>query len=478
MTFLRRAVQVLFLFLFIYLIIATTEPLSSPIPSNIFFITNPLIALITIIASRIFVLTLAWAVVIILITLFLGRVYCGWVCPLGTTLDILGRSGLRQIKGLKISPGWRKVKYFILTVLIISAVFGVGMVGWVDPISITYKAYALVFYPAFSYIAKEVLHNLGFRQLVSDLIGSGIISYENISFQYSFLWLIIFAAILLLNLIQTRFWCRNLCPLGALLGLLSRWRLLRVLIGPGCQECARCIQVCKTGAIMDDLAVLDEECIHCFTCQQVCKFKAIAIRFRRRVPAEVRLSVLPSRRGFLIATVLGVVSAPLLRYNLGLKKPESLTCLRPPGAARDESVFLARCIRCGECLKVCPTNGLQPALFQTGLYGMWSPVLIPRIGECDYECNLCIKVCPTNALASLDLPEKKQWKIGLARIDYERCTNCLVCEEHCPVPGKAIKITVMDGLKYPLVSCGLCIGCGVCEKVCSESAIRVVPLTK
>ncbi|MBI4711788.1 MAG: 4Fe-4S dicluster domain-containing protein [Planctomycetes bacterium] len=169
-----------------------------------------------------------------------------------------------------------------------------------------------------------------------------------------------------------------------------------------------------------------------------------------------KLPALPERRGLLIAAGLSVLSVPLLKRSFGLKRgPSALPRLRPPGAlakqdTQSELDFQSKCIRCGKCMKVCPTNGLQPLLFESGLTAMWSPVLVPRVGNCRHYCNACGQVCPTGAIAPLLLEEKQEYKIGLAYFDTTRCIpyvhpdtavsgKCLTCEEFCPVPEKAIE---------------------------------------
>src|SRR5581483_5864646 len=109
-----------------------------------------------------------------------------------------------------------------------------------------------------------------------------------------------------------------------------------------------------------------------------------------------------------------------------------------------EDEFLTKCIRCGACMKVCPTNAIQPAVLEGGLAGLWAPVLKMKLGYCDYECNLCSQVCPTHAIELLTLEQKQQIRIGTAFFDRNRCLpwvsarTCIVCEEHCPTPRKAI----------------------------------------
>lgn len=161
--------------------------------------------------------------------------------------------------------------------------------------------------------------------------------------------------------------------------------------------------------------------------------------------------------------------------------------IRPP-AALEESRFVDRCVRCGNCMKVCITNGLQPVLFQSGLAGLWTPELVPEIGYCEYDCTLCGRTCPTGAIRKLTHDEKRRTRLGLARIDESICipwangTECLVCQEHCPIPQKAIKIewgqAQHGAVRRPSVDASLCVGCGICQNKCPvrpARAIRVRP---
>jgi formate hydrogenlyase subunit 6/NADH:ubiquinone oxidoreductase subunit I len=188
-----------------------------------------------------------------------------------------------------------------------------------------------------------------------------------------------------------------------------------------------------------------------------------------------------SRRVLVGSSLAGAASGLLFQAGArGQGKSFNPALIRPPGAVAEEE-FLARCIRCGECMKVCPTNAIQPTLFEAGLEGLWSPVLKMKLGYCEYECTLCTQVCPTDAIKLLGVEEKKNIKIGLAFFDKNRCLpyaaarSCIVCEEHCPTPKKAIwfeEVQVLNSrgervvVKQPHIDLELCIGCGICEKKC------------
>jgi len=230
------------------------------------------------------------------------------------------------------------------------------------------------------------------------------------------------------------------------------------------------------------------ECLLCFSCGAVCPKEAI--HYRWQFPWGERITGIDlQRRRILQASAAGLLTAAVLAVEPRRKTLHPLL-IRPPGAV-DEERFGALCIRCGSCLKVCPTNGLQPTLREAGWGGLWTPILVPRLGYCEYNCTLCGQVCPSGAIRRLNLTEKRREVIGEAWIDRHRCLpyaaakSCIVCEEHCPTSPKAIwfqemPVATRDGkkvlLKQPVVDLQYCIGCGVCETKCPvgpPAAIRV-----
>jgi ferredoxin len=209
-------------------------------------------------------------------------------------------------------------------------------------------------------------------------------------------------------------------------------------------------------------------------------------------PKESRMDL--GRRQMLAAGIIGLgggwlsSAQPLAgarTFNAGL--------IRPPGSASEDE-FLDKCVRCGECMKACPTNAIQPTMLEAGLEGLWSPVIKTQLSYCAYECTMCTQVCPTEAIQKMTLEEKKKVKIGLAHIDKARCLPyaysrpCVVCEQNCPLPQKAIwseetTVSAAGGktisVKQPHVNAELCIGCGICENKCpvsDGSAIRVTSM--
>jgi MauM/NapG family ferredoxin protein len=278
-------------------------------------------------------------------------------------------------------------------------------------------------------------------------------------------------------------------PLGAFLGLLSGYSLLGRSVSEGCTSCGACARVCQGDAVPDIKGGWrDTECYYCMNCDDVCPRNAVHFGFgRTREAAAMDLG----RRRVVASVLTGVVSVPLLRSSpLARGGYPNPVLIRPPGSL-EEKEFLKRCVKCGECMKVCITNGLQPALFEAGLEGIWSPVLVSRMGYCEYRCTLCGQVCPTGAIPNLALKEKKAAVIGLAVVDKNHCLpyakklNCIVCEEHCPIPEKAIRFEEVEEtdytgkklvLKKPYIVEKLCTGCGICEYVCpveEKAAVEV-----
>ncbi len=485
----RRISQLVFFSFFIYLFLQASYPYESWINADLFLRSSPLIAIATFFATKTVISTLIMAVVVLALSIFLGRYFCGWICPLGTVIDLgdrLNRKFWRDKPNtLRRLRSW---KFSILIVILIAAVFSLQLIWFFDPIVILTRSMTATIYPLFAFLVESGLNlmlSLGIfqEQLFSlyDLLRQRVLPINPIFFQQSVLFAVIFIGIVLFSLIARRFWCRYLCPLGALFGLFASLRLTRgiAVSSDKCIDCGKCQRICKMDAINDDYrSHARAECIECMSCVAICPTHAIRYQLRPKLePQRVDLS----RRRFVYSSATSLVILGLIRT--GFKSPVSSgQVVRPPGAL-PEPDFLDRCVRCQECVKICSTTGacLQPGFLQSGWEGLWTPMVDARHGYCEYNCNLCGKVCPTGAIHPLELEQKQQMRMGTAYFDKSRCIpwyrgeDCLVCEEHCPLPDKAIKFDIrearrLDGtiamVKFPYVDEKLCIGCGICVTKC------------
>jgi polyferredoxin/ferredoxin len=484
----RRISQGIFLLLFVFLFIQTESKGRDELgyPVRLFLDFDPLIFITTILSAHDVAVAFYLSLILIVVTVLLGRVFCGWVCPLGTLNTMVG--ALRRPRATPLLSTWHRFKYYLLVFIVCSSLFTLQLVGIMDPLSLLIRSFSISVYPLFNYGVRAVFDGIyqsapqmlvAVSEHIYSFLKVTVLTFQQPHYLQSTFIGIIFFGILTLNLYERRFWCKFLCPLGALLGLLSRFSLLRRSVSEGCTSCGACAGVCHGNAAPDQKeAWRDAECLYCWNCDDICPQNAVRFGFfGKRRAAAMDLG----RRQVITSALSGIVAAPLLRSGPFAHQGFSQHHLiRPPGSL-EEGQFLRRCVKCGECMKVCITNGLQPTLLEAGLEGIWSPILVPNIGYCEYRCTLCGQVCPTGAIERLSLEEKVKVKIGLAMIDKGRClpyahaTPCIVCEEVCPTPKKAIwfeEATVRDRegkerkLKQPRVDLELCIGCAICETKC------------
>jgi ferredoxin len=273
-----------------------------------------------------------------------------------------------------------------------------------------------------------------------------------------------------------------------LLGLFSKFSLWRIDRDPVlCTDCDLCLKSCE-GASDPHKDLRKSECFVCLNCIEDCPHDALTFRFLPRKASEITHPAV-GRRELVLAGLFGVLFFPMARLSGGVKKNFQRGVIRPPGSVAEDE-FLRRCIKCDQCIRVCPTNVLQPAMFEAGLEGLWTPIMISKMGWCELNCTLCSQVCPTGAIREISIAEKlgvgpfeKQGpiKTGTAFYNRGRClpwamdTECVVCEEVCPTSPKAIftrNVEVVDRwgatleLKRPFIDPEKCIGCGICEHEC------------
>lgn len=547
---LRRCIQAVCFAFFLLLLLSTVSPLpQSLIPVDLFLRLDPSVAAVIPLASREFIAALLPGAAILLFALAAGRFFCGYICPMGITLDIarfLGSllTGKAAGKGEKkrdrhhdaaagagkdhsgMPSGLRHLKYLLLAVLAGAALFGLNLCFWLSPIPLITRFYVLLVHPLLTLAGNEALALAQPAIYAADLASLGYLQVQVRRFDSMYFLLFFFGALFVLEQTRSRFWCRYICPAGGLLGLLSFRPLWRRRVH-SCAACGRCARECPTGAIHPAGRPTDHgECITCRTCGDICPVRGtvFAVGGGETEGAQTtdanaargafsdedashaheadneaavlekarhgRAAYLPSRRHFLFATGIGAGMAALGFSSLHSPMREdargtlwSELCVRPPGAV-PEPDFLARCLRCGQCMKACPTNGLQPVWFAAGVEGMFSPALISRRGPCEPDCNACGRVCPTRAIAPLPLEEKHWAKIGTAVVLQGYCLawaenrSCVVCEEVCPYGAIKCERQAGASVSVPVVAAERCFGCGYCEQHCPVRvpAIVVRPL--
>lgn len=518
----RRISQTGFFALFMYFLFQTGfrgnfaaqagEAVRLPLPVEAFLLADPFVGAMTVLSTHTVYRGLLWSLGLLGLTMVFGRVFCGWICPFGTLHHFFawilpspkGR-GASRVEANK-THGYQRAKYYLMYAFLLASVAGSAIGGLLDPICVAVRAIGLGVIPAVQYLSGRGLgaaQNVAARPLqnaadgTQDFLAQTV--WQNKQFYFHQTWLIVFllVAILFMNRFVPRFWCRVLCPLGAFLGVFARFSLFGMEKDHAkCTDCNLCLVNCQ-GADSPQGGVKhrQDECHMCMNCESACPEDVIKFRF---LPNRKSTITKPDTdRRTLIATVAaGAATIPAMRIADSLDVNYHSKVIRPPGAV-EERAFLERCIRCAECMKVCPNNALHPALFEAGVEGLWTPILIARIGYCEHSCVLCGQVCPTGAIQKITEKEKlgqgvPPVKIGTAFYDHGRClpwsmqTPCIVCEEFCPTSPKAIWVEEVEApmrektagpngeqpamkqvkLQRPHVDPSLCIGCGACEKVC------------
>jgi polyferredoxin len=528
----RRFAQIGFLALFVYWLVhtgfrgnfgAVGERVRVGRPVEGFLLADPFVALMTLLSTHTIYRGLLWSLGLVGLTLVFGRVFCGWICPFGTLHHFFAwifpsryGKGSNRIEENRTHAVRQRVKYYLLYAFLGAAVFGSAIGGMFDPICIVVRAIGLGVLPASQYVAgglgaaataSNVRPLQATGDLAIDFLAENVWQAKQQYFHQGWLIGVLFVGILFMNRFIPRFWCRVLCPLGALLGVFSRFALFGMEKDHAkCTDCDLCVVHCQ-GADSPQGGVKwrQDECHMCLNCESACPEDVIKFRF---LPGWKSRTGTPDtgRRTAIATAAAGAIAIPMARAADALEANYSEKVIRPPGSV-EEHDFLERCIRCAECMKVCPNNALHPAFFEAGIEGLWTPILIPRIGYCEHSCVLCGDVCPTGAIQKITEEQKMgieqaPIRIGTAFYDQGRClpwamaTPCIVCEEFCPTSPKAIWVEEVeipkreaapgpDGkappmtmvkVQRPHVDPNLCIGCGACEKVCpvqDEPAVYV-----
>jgi MauM/NapG family ferredoxin protein len=508
---LQRIIQGFSLAVFIAALWRMPQALLTLWPVDGFVRLDPLVFLGTALSDREFAPLLWIAGAVLLLSLILGRFFCAYLCPLGSTLDLWDRLLRSRRKHPSERPAglptWG-LKYHLLLFILGAGTLGISLVFLASPLSMVTRLYGWIIYPLCAFLADL---GLVFLRPLADPIDYTTIVYAVVKVpRYDLQWVTfsMLAVIFAGGLWSSRFWCRYLCPSGALLALFSFKPFLRRQVSADCTHCGHCVARCPMGAIgegrsrsggQNPFLTRHSECIACQSCVRICPTQAVAFTIKPQrdkltedeVPSRLSRPNPADRRWFLTAGLSGAAAAMV--SLVGLKSPHSNpgpgsimdpAVIRPPGAV-PENDFLARCIRCGACLTTCPTNTLQPLGLQAGLTAIFSPVITPRRGPCDPGCNICGTVCPTGAISNLSLTERRCAKVGTAYLNRQKCLawelakKCLICDEVCPFDAVEFRVIPGHRIAVPFINENRCSGCGYCEHHCpvrSVPAIVVEPM--
>ncbi|MCM1322647.1 MAG: 4Fe-4S dicluster domain-containing protein [Acetobacter sp.] len=356
------------------------------------------------------------------ITLIFGRIYCSTLCPLGLfqelCLILFHRKKLPQHKN-------RSLKYFITAITFGTLFSGTAaIIRLIDP------------YTIFGSTLSGVAFGIAVTIFIAILTG-----------------------------IQGRWFCTNLCPVGTLLGLISRKAYNKIYIQSDvCVACGLCAQKCPSGCIdFKNKTVNNELCIKCFKCLTLCHNHGLNYGH----PTKKKTLFSPSRRRFLIgsAALLTLAAA----YKTGIKISSNIaakvkTILLPPGAVSAKH-FANKCLNCNLCVENCPMKIIKKKDDSF-------PTVHIDFGKnyCSYNCNKCSNICPSGAISRLSLKEKRKTQIGIANFNPDICIQCGLCVRECPRSA----ISKQQG-DFPIINTDICIGCGACQAVCPVSAIKVTP---
>lgn len=452
------------------------------VPAELFLIIDPLVSVSTAIAARNWVWSLGSAGAILILCVLVPRGFCGYLCPLGTTIDLFDWAIARHFRRFRVRGDgwWVHIKYYLLAATLVSAGCGVLVSGYVAAIPVVTRGALFILDPIQSGMLR----------------GWHLVPALNAGHFFS---IALFFGVLSLGFLQPRFWCKYVCPSGAMFSLGNLFRVTERKVESTCINCNKCIEICPFDAIKPDFTTRTMDCTMCQSCGGVCPTHAIKFVERWNV-VELKVENDPpthetslGRRGFLSLAVGGVAAvtggaaaAAATRFGgAALEDADAFLPVRPPGSVPEQK-FLEMCIRCGECFKVCPNNVLQPEAFQQGLEGLWTPMVKADWAGCESSCNGCGQVCPTGAIRALPLEEKRVARMGLAIVDEATCLPfagreaCDLCVQECNSAGyHAIEYTQVgvevdndgqpiDGTGYlaPVVLAESCVGCGLCQTRC------------
>lgn len=427
-------------------------------------------------------------ILIIILTFFFGRVYCSSICPLGTLQDFFSRFSNRFIikrKRYRYSKAQNILRYGILGITVLLFILGSALlVNLLDPYS--------NFGRLFTYLGKPVVVEA--NNFLSRILGNwgyyGLypVNLPAIRIEVILVSLLVPGVVIWLSFWRGRLYCNTVCPVGAILGLFSRFSLVKISIDEkSCNQCGKCAAVCKAECMdIKNKEVDFTRCVACYNCLTACPENGVKYSMVQsgRKPTEETVNV--EKRNFILTSLVVFLGLSKWSYGAGDIKNAQATTIKedknhpvsPPGSVSIEG-FNQACTACTLCVSICPTHVLQPSFMEYGLGGLLQPRMDYHAGFCNFDCVKCSEICPTGAILPINLDQKHTTQIGVVRFIKENCivhtdrTDCGACSEHCPT--KAVDmVPYEDGLFIPEVTEDICIGCGACEYACPTEPYRAI----
>jgi polyferredoxin len=428
--------------------------------------------------------------ILIVLTLLFGRVYCSSICPMGVYQDIIAWFSKRTAKKKKRYK-FSKAKNILRTSMLVAAatifVKFPLILGFIDPYSAYGRIVTNVFRPVYM-AGNNVLETI-------------FTKFDNYTFYKTdifimsvFVFVVAILTMLVIGYLAWKYgrtYCNTICPVGTVLGFLSKFAIFKVRIDKSkCNSCGACEMKCKAACISSKQKTVDNSrCVDCFNCLNACRRDALKFS-PSLVPAKNRDAVISERsvdegkRRFLTAGVITAIAAPAVIVEdeinslTGNDKYIRQHPILPPGSISVGNM-LGHCTSCHLCISKCPSRTLKPAFMEYGLAGMMQPTMYFEKGFCNFDCTICSEVCPNGAIKPLTKEEKHLNQGGQVVFTRDICivqteeTNCGACSEHCPTQAVTM-IPYKDGLTIPYINVEICIGCGGCEFICPVRPFRAI----
>lgn len=423
---------------------------------------------------------------LIALTLLFGRVYCSSICPMGIFQDIVARiskSVGKKKKRYNYSPAKNILRWVVVAVVLIAYLCGfTALIGLLDPYSAYGRIVVNVFKPVYM-LGNNLLESIfsRFENYTFYQVDASLLSVSS--------FIIALFTLLIVGILawkHGRTWCNTLCPVGTVLGFLSRFSLFKVRIDMNkCNGCGLCATKCKAACINSKGHSIDySRCVDCFDCLEACNKEALT--YAPGVSKKRQGAADSSKRRFLMAGAMTAAAAPQVLAQIkettatldGKKSYKKANPITPPGSVSLEH-FQKQCTSCHLCVSKCPSHVLKPAFMEYGLAGVMQPTVSFEKGFCNFDCTVCGDVCPNGAITPLTVEEKHLTQMGYVVFIEENCivltdgTSCGACSEHCPTQAVAM-VPYKDGLTIPHVNTEICVGCGGCEYVCPARPFRAI----